>query len=288
MSKPPRYLQLRFVLALLSASTLLGAGPSAADSKILATSGGQQIEGQGGGGLVPWALLAGYAEAGEWGGSVAATGVRVDDFDLRVFGAALNVGNRVEVSLASQRLKVQPLNLSIDQDILAMKWRIAGHVLYDAMPAITLGAQAKRLRDFAVSELLGADKDHGIDFTASASKLWLNSVAGRNVFANMTLRHTSANQTGLLGFGTRDSRSDDSWVAEGSVALFLNRHWAVGAEYRQKPDHLEAVKEDDWRDVFVGWFPNKRVSVIAAYADLGSIAGLPDQSGVYLSLQVTE
>ncbi len=276
---------LRYVTLLLTLG--LAAPTVSADSKILATAGGQQIEGQAGGGLVPWALLAGYAEAGEWGGSVAVTGVRVDDFDLRVTGAAVNFGNRFEASIASQQLKVQPLNLSIDQDILAMKWRVGGHVLYGNLPAVTVGAQAKWVRDFAIPELLGAADDHGIDFTASASKLWLNALFGRNVFANVTLRHTEANQTGLLGFGATDG-SGPSWVAEGSVALFLNHHWALGAEYRQKPDHLAAVKEDDWRDVFLGWFPNKRFSVIAAYADLGSIAGLTDQSGFYLSLQVTQ
>lgn len=285
MTRMLRTLLLRHLPLLLTAGLI--APTAGADSKILATAGGQQIEGQAGGGLVPWALLAGYAEAGEWGGSLALTGVRVDDFDLRVMGAAVNFGNRFEASVASQQLKVQPLNLSIDQDVLAMKWRVGGHVLYGSLPVVTVGAQAKWVRDFAVPELLGAADDHGIDFTASASKLWLNALFGRNVFANATLRRTKANQTGLLGFGAADG-SDHSWVAEGSVALFLNRHWALGAEYRQKPDHLAAVKEDDWRDVFLGWFPNKRISVIAAYADLGSIAGLADQSGFYLSLQVTQ
>jgi hypothetical protein len=36
----------------------------------------------------------------------------------------------------------------------------------------------------------------------------------------------------------------------------------------------------------VAWFPSKRVSVVAAWADLGSIATLDGQRGAYLSLQL--
>ncbi len=59
-------------------------------------------------------------------------------------------------------------------------------------------------------------------------------------------------------------------------------------EYRQKPDNLSFAREDDWYDVFVGWFPTKRVSLVAAWSDLCSIAGLDDQKGLYLSLQVSQ
>ncbi|MGM0482112.1 MAG: DUF3034 family protein, partial [Pseudomonadota bacterium] len=66
---------------------------------------------------------------------------------------------------------------------------------------------------------------------------------------------------------------------------FINRHWAVGVEYRQKPDNLSFAEEQDWRDVFVGYFPSKDISIVGAYTDLGSIAGLDHQTGWYLSLQ---
>ena len=55
----------------------------------------------------------------------------------------------------------------------------------------------------------------------------------------------------------------------------------------QKPDNLGFAREDDWTDAFVGWFPNKHVAVVAAYANLGSIATLPRQRGAYLSLQLS-
>ena len=74
-------------------------------------------------------------------------------------------------------------------------------------------------------------------------------------------------------------------MSEGSLALLLDPHVAVGAEYRQKPDHLSFAREDNAADMFVAWFPSKHVSLVAAYVSLGSIAGLRDQRGWYLSLQ---
>ena len=58
---------------------------------------------------------------------------------------------------------------------------------------------------------------------------------------------------------------------------------AVGVEYREKSNNL-GLGEQDWQDVFVAWFPNKYVSVTAAWLDLGSIAGAKDQTGWYLSV----
>ncbi|MEQ8262422.1 DUF3034 family protein [Pseudohaliea sp.] len=269
---------------LLCIALLLAAGPALGQGKLLATGGAWQLEGQAGGGIVPWAVVAGYGEAGEWGGSAAATRVSVDDFDLTVAGASLGLGNRFELGYARQSLRVAPLDLTIDQDVLSAKWRFAGDLLYPGLPALAAGVQVKHNRDFAVPEALGAADDTGVDAWVAASRLWLNGVAGRNLFTNVTLRASEANQAGLLGFGGEGS--DHELLLEASAGLFLDRHWVVGAEYRQKPDNLAAVREDDWADLFIGWFPTKRVAVVAAWADLGDIAGLRDQRGWYLSLQV--
>lgn len=276
----PRFLLVFFAL---SASQYL-----LADSKLLATSGAQSFEGQAGGGITPWALIAGYGDVGEWGGSLAMSDLRLDDFDLQVVGLAASYGNRVEVSAARQTLDVNPLGLEIEQDVVSVKARIAGDAIYGAIPAITIGAQHKHNRNFAVPSLLGAKRDSGTDLTASVGKLWLNGLLGRNIYTNLTLRHTEANQTGFLGFGNQNGSGDGRVVFEAATTVFLNRRLAVGFEYRQKPNNLDAVKEDDWMDVFVAWFPNKRVSLVGAYTDLGDIAGLEDQSGLFFSLQVTQ
>jgi hypothetical protein len=130
-----------------------------------------------------------------------------------------------------------------------------------------------------VPALVGAVDDQDTD--------WLLGAGGRNLLLSGNLRWTRANQAGLLGFGG-DRRRARELVAEASAALLLDRHWALGLEYRQKPDNLAFAREDDWRDAFVAWFPSKRLAVVAAWADLGDIATLRDQRGWYLSVQVSQ
>ena len=51
-----------------------------------------------------------------------------------------------------------------------------------------------------------------------------------------------------------------------------------------------ALREDDWKDIFIAWAPSKNVSLTLAYVDLGRIApalvGNRKQTGVYLSTQI--
>ena len=106
----------------------------------------------------------------------------------------------------------------------------------------------------------------------------------RNLLVNLTARATRANQGGLLGFGG-DRNNSHELMMEGSVGLFLNRQWLVGAEYRQKPDNLGFASENDWWDLFVAWVPDRRLAVTGALVNLGDVATLEDQQGLYLSLQ---
>lgn len=269
-------------LLTLVALTLLAQGASAG-SKLLATSGATTFEGAAGGGIVPWSLIGGYGDAGEWGGGIAATHIAVKDFRLNLVAAHVGFDNRLELSLARQTLDVRPLDLSITQDVYGAKVRLFGDLIYPGLPQTALGIQHKRNRDSAVPLLLGAEGDEGTDVYIAASKLLIDGLLGRNLLVNGTLRHSDANQTGLLGFG---GGNGGDLLLEASVGLFVTRHWVIGTEYRQKPDNLAAVREDDWRDVFVGWFPNKHLAVVLAWSDLGDIAGLPNQSGWYLSTQL--
>lgn len=285
-----RWRQAGCALALL----LAAATPLQANSgRLLATGGASPIEGGGGGGIVPWAVIAGYGTDDQWGGAAFSTRVETDDYALDARGVAVGWGNRVELSLVRQSFELptlaRALSLPVDQfrqDVIGAKVRLAGDLVYTDLPQISLGVQHKRQRDFAIPAAVGARDDRGTDVYLAASKLFLAGAFGRNLLLNATLRSTEANQTGLLGFGG-DARSRRSLVAEASAVLLLDRRWAIGYEYRQKPDNLSFAREDDWRDAFVAWFPNKRVAVVGAYADLGSIATLADQRGWYLSLQVS-
>ncbi len=278
-------------LALLVLALLPALACQAGSGRLLATGGATQIEGAAGGGLVPWAVLAGYGTRGQTGAIAFATRVDTGDYVLDVTGAAVTFDNRLELSIARQTFELDALRdlLALPtgrfrQDVFGAKLRVRGDVLYGNGPQLALGVQLKRQRDFAVPQLVGARDADGIDIYVSATRLFLGSAGGRNLLLNGTVRATRANQGGLLGFGG-DVRDEYTLVAEGSVAMMLNPHWAIGAEYRQKPDNLAFAREDDWRDVFVAWFPNKRLTVVGAWVDLGSIATLERQRGAYLSVQ---
>jgi len=253
----------------------------AASGKLLATPGVSQVEGSAGGGIVPWAQLAGYASDDEIAINGFCSRADVSDYRLDVCGAQLNIYDRVEFSYAEQRFEVPALNTDIEQSITGAKIRLYGDIVYSKWPQLSLGVQHKSLDDGSIANLLGAKDTSGTDVYLAASKLHLGALAGYNWFWNTTFRYSDANQLGLLGFGGPDS--DKELLFEASTAVFLTHQIAVGVEYREKSNNL-GLGEQDWQDVFVAWFPNKYVSVTAAWLDLGSIAGAKDQTGWYLSV----
>ncbi|MCL1499855.1 hypothetical protein A7D16_18095 [Xanthomonas nasturtii] len=280
----------------LSAAAVAGAfaplHAMAGDGRLLATGGVSMIEGSSGGGIVPWATLSGYGTRDELGTIVFATHVDSGDYRLDVQGAALTVGNRLELSLARQRLDLGTLQdrlalpwNALGQDVFGAKLRVYGDLVYGRGPQVSVGVQYKRLRDGSLPLAIGARDDHGTDVYISASRLLLQGAGGYQLLLNGTVRATRANQTGLLGFGG-DRRNSYRLVPEVSAAVVLSPSWAVGVEYRGKPDNLGFAREQAWADAFVAWFPSKHVSLTAAWADLGDIATLTDQRGPYLSLQV--
>jgi hypothetical protein len=280
------------LLGLLSASCVLASDPG---SRLWATGGVTTIEGSAGGGLVPWALLSGYASDEEWGGTLNLSQARVDDYSLSVEGASLNWRNRVEVSIARQTLDLDTLAFilkdgfgleqdELRQDVFGVKVRLFGDVLYSSWGQWSLGVQYKRQRDFTVPDAIGARDDSGVDVYLGGSKVFFASVLNRNLLLNATLRATKANQGGLLGFGG-DQNNSHELMAEDSAGVFLNRQWLVGAEYRQKPDNLSFAEENDWWDLFVAWVPDRRIAVTAAWVNLGNVATLTDQQGAYLAVQ---
>ena len=280
------------VLALLLFGATLKADPLPNNSRILATGGATQIEGQAGGGIVPWAVLAGYGSSEEVGASGFYTHVDLKDYSLDAFGVAVSYDNRIELSLARQEFDLGTLGKALGvpdqelrQNIFGMKLRLYGDLIYGALPQFAFGVQYKDNLDFGIPSAVGARHDSDADFYLSVAKLWLAGPFDRNVFANITLRYTRANQGGLLGFGG-DLGDSREVMFESAVGVFITRHIALGAEYRQQPDKLGFSPQSDWFDAFVGVFPNKHVSLVAAYADLGTIATLPDQRGWYLSLQL--
>jgi hypothetical protein len=257
-----------------------------AGSKVIGTGGATTIEGSAGGGIVPWAVINGYASSGQWSVTGFGNQVGVDDFSLRTIGAGFTYGNQLEVSLTKQTFVLDTIGGDLRQTIVGVKYHVAGELLYTEMPQISVGAQWKKHQNFELPQAVGALDDQGIDWYVAASKVWLDAFAGRNLLLNATVRATKANQTGLLGFGSAEDNSYQL-MTELSAAVLLTPHWAVGAEFRQKPNQLAFADEEHWRDVFTAWFINKNVSLVGGYVDLGSIAGLPNQQGYYVAVEAT-
>jgi hypothetical protein len=301
----------------IGAAALAAFAPCAAlaeTGKLLLTGGVSSIDGAAGGGITPWAVIGSNAAETELGLSAHASKAKTQDYGLVTYGIAAGWNERVELSLARQDFDASPsiaLNgiapfgvtrgQHIRMDILGLKVRLAGDAVLDSdswMPQVAVGVEHKRVHPGSLApvlQFLGADTS-GTDFYASATKLFL----AQGVLLNATLRNTNANQNGLLGFGANaPGRSSRSWQTELSAAYLLRRDVAVGAEYRFKPNNLEALgraaglgsalREDDWADVFVAWTPNKHVSVTLAHVWLGrivpGITGDRKQKGYYVSLQ---
>ena len=303
-------------LALLSASAF-----AEHSNKLLLTGGVSQVEGAAGGGLTPWAVIGGYGTNNEIGGNAHFTYVKTNDFDLNTYGVTLGLYDRVELSIAQQRFDVSNLRGKVrkglgadaigldylDQTIIGAKVRVFGEAVLDAdtwLPQVAVGMQYKKNHDekFIKSAVIGAKKDHGVDFYVSATKLLL----AQNLLLNGTLRATKANQFGLLGFG---GAKHDHYQPELelSVAYLLRKDVAIGAEYRMKPNNLESpankalfgganvveLQEDDAFDIFIAYAPTKNVSLTAAYVNLGNIATVKavdadygNQDAIYLSAQI--
>lgn len=264
--------------------------------KLTATGGVSQVEGAGGGGLVPWALITGYGTRDSWGANAHYTALRTQDYSLDSVGVAVGIADRVELSLAQQwfRGSLAPLDqLSIRQDILGIKVKLAGDAVYDqdrALPQIAAGVMFKRNRGLGglgalgVTNVtqLGALNDSGTDYYIAATKLFLDA----SLLLNGTVRATKANQMGLLGFGG-DRNDDYQAMLEMSAAYMFTRKLVGGVEYRQKPHNLGVDDEKAYYDAFVAWFPSKHVSVTAAYVVLSDVTVLNPkrQRGLYLSVQ---
>jgi len=301
---------------LFLAATALAAGAAQADTgKLLLTGGVSSITGSAGGGITPWAVIGTNATEGELGVSSYATRAGTQDYALSSYGVALGYKDRVELSLARQDFDAAPaLALNgiapfgvaagqhIKMDVLGLKVKLAGDAILDAdtwMPQIAVGLEHKQVRPGSLQSVLDflGTKTSGIDVYVSATKLLL----GQGLLINGTLRYTNANQNGLLGFGSAaPGKNRRSLQPELSIAYLLRPNLAVGAEYRFKPNNLQALgaaaglgaalREDDWKDLFIAWAPSKNVSLTLAYVDLGRIVpGVTRdrrQTGYYLSAQV--
>lgn len=257
--------------------------------KLLLTRGVSNVEGAGGGGVVNWALITGNETDRGVGGTVFGTYLALPDYDLTVYGGAVGLFDRAEISYARQDFDTGDTGAALGigqgftfgQDIIGAKLRVAGDAVYDQdswMPQVTIGGYYKRSDQEALVQALGSEDGEGVEAYVAATKLVLE----HSLLLGGALRYSSANQNGLLGFS---GDSEAELLPEFSAAYLVSRRLAIGAEYRVKPDNLAFAQEDDWYDIFAAYALNENLTLTAAYADLGSIATFDDQRGLYISLQ---
>jgi hypothetical protein len=289
----------RFRLAVTSLALLLMgamtspalAGEGRSGGRLLLTNGVTTVEGASGGGLASWALISGNETKDGIGGAAHVSEVALPDFDLRTFGLSVGFYDRLELSYAHQRFDTHAAGAALGlgrgflfgQDIFGAKVRLVGDAVWDQdrwLPQISVGVQHKIADQTAILHAVGARRHTGTDFYISATKVLL----AQGLVVDATARLTDANQLGLLGFGG-DARSGRSVQFEGSAGKLLTRNLLLGAEYRSKPDNLKFAREDDGYDLFAAWAFSHNATVTLAYVDLGSIATVSHQRGVFLSLQ---
>ena len=191
---------------LLALFSLIPSASQAGD-RLLGTGGVTSVDGAGGGGLTPWATIAGTGSANQTGGAAFATRLETNGrYKLNVVGAALGWHDRLEVSAARWTFDLADVvpGKTIGMDVLGAKIKVLGDAVYDQdtwVPQVSLGAQYKVNESEALVKSLGARNSRGLDMYASATKLWLGAAAGRNLLTSVTTRLTKANQFGLVGFG---------------------------------------------------------------------------------------
>ncbi len=260
--------------------------------KLLATGGVNSLEGAGGGGLASWALITGYGTRDGIGANAHATYIDTGDYSVWTGGVAIGLFDRLELSYTHQEFDTQHVGallglgegFTLDQDVYGAKVKVIGDAVYDQdswIPQIAAGVQYKHNDRGWLVKAIGATSNNGTDYYIAATKLFL----AQSLLVDVTLRETKANQFGFLGFGG-DKNRDYSTQFEGSAAYLFSRKFAVGAEYRTKPDNLGIAREDNAWDVFAAYFFTKNISLTAAYVDLGNIVIKDHQQGAYVSLQV--
>ena len=273
------------------------------EGKLPLTAGFSDLEGTGGGGLVPLALISGYGSSDSWGANAHFTSISLRDFQLRAYGVATGLFDRIELGYTHQQFDVTgtPLDgLGVNQDVFGLKVKLAGDAVYGQnswLPQLAVGVEyhhndgikhsaAVGLSGLVSPTQLGAISESAADYYLAATKVFL----AESLLMNVVLRGTKANQFGLLGFGGERRRSY-SLEPEGTVAYLLTRKLALGAEFRGGPHNLSVDDQTNAWDIFAGWTATKNISLVAAYLNVGSILApvtrvTRRQDGPYLSVQV--
>ena len=269
------------------------------------------IEGNSGVLITSTAYLTNPAEEGEIFGStsVSSTVLFFAEKDFESFAVTENLWGNVELGYAYQRLGMggwpddakNALGVTINQHIGLHNFNLRYMAIEEGdfdcpwMPAVTFGAHVKWNESqveldqdvLGLLELLGSDHSGGAEATVVASKT-IEGLLPWPVMVSAGLRNGDAIQTGLLGFA-----GERSTTFEGSIVALLSDKLAFAAEYRQKPDFMDAFSirgydlikpEEDWFTLAMAFSINE-VTVAGAYANFASMANRNEDNVLGIQLK---
>ena len=254
---------------LLASSLLVPFGQSA-----LANIPLLNIEGEGGGAIVPWAYVSNASKDGGVGMPAASIWTWVSDsYTINFWPVAVSIGDRLELGFAYQNLDISTLKSDLRSDSSAALTAanrldakldnlqmITAHAKFqflketESLPAMAISVSYKKALDIdelddnltasarktaaglpKVLKWMGVDDDSGFEVNLMATKLWKTKIP---LLTSVNLRYTQANQLGFLGF------SDDwSLNPEFTLAILPEPNVAVGVEYRHKPNKLRSLNQ---------------------------------------------
>ncbi|NOY54144.1 MAG: DUF3034 family protein [Deltaproteobacteria bacterium] len=259
------------------------------------------IEGEGGGGLVPWAYLTNPPADGQLFGnpSVGSTYIFPQNFNVNVYHFNETISDRLELGFArtvfdtTNILGGNGLNIGIDEltiDTYHAKVLLLKET--DTLPAVSVSIEYKKNQDIAHADKngggaftsTGMDDDSGLDYCLSVTKLYKGWKMP--VLINLSGRYTKAAQTGYLGFS-----KNGNFEPEASLAVLPESNVAVGVEFRGKPNEYKSVagigsfQEDNWTDFFIAYFPTKGLSITGAVVNFGNIVNRNVNTGLYMNMK---
>ncbi len=270
----------------------------------------QTIEGYGGGAITPMAYLVNPGPKGQIFGLPAAgvDSVVMGKKNLQAFMITETLFDRVELGYGIERLGLGSLphdikhatGIDINRDDVWLHNFNVRTLLVEEnsfgapLPAITFGTHFK-LND-GISDInnslhnalgnAGYRSDHGIDFTLTATKTFVeNWTLKRPLILSAGVRNSNAAQIGFLGFG-----EERQWTFEGS-AVYLPTDWLlVGYEFRGKKNPYHHIgklvqDEDNWQAVDVSWLINKHCTLTGGWGIFGTLANSTENGGWFLQFK---
>ncbi len=250
------------------------------------------IDGQAGGGLVPWALLSS-------GPTVAITNLQTQNLGVNSVAVNTSFANRVEISVAHNTLNLTGLANSNASAVDNYGIKVKLNDMGDMLPQFAIGAVNKHASGTLVNNTLVP----GLGVSASSTDIYVAASKivnmGKTVLFNVAVRGSTANEFGFLGFkggNTAGAKTGYSVLPEVSAEVFAAENVIFGAEYRAQADNSVAgtagvLHTGSAYDFHIVYVANKNFTLTTAYTNLGVVApgvlGSGKQQGLLVQGQVS-